>query len=188
VRDAAGELAKGFHLLRLSELLLCALERGLRLLAFGDVACDVNEADQSADRIANRFDNGTRPEDGFIAPHALAFDAILALISGHLQGPLRFAALTFLFGIEPAKMLPDNFRRGVLVQPLGARVPMCDDAPRVEHEYRVVGDTLDDRPVSPITLDQRQLCAPTLGRLLLKHGFDSLSLLDFVAQDFAGTA
>ena len=46
VGDAARQLAERFHLLRLGELLLRALERSLRLPPLGDVARDLHEADE----------------------------------------------------------------------------------------------------------------------------------------------
>ena len=46
VRDAAGELADGIHLLRLEQRLARLLQRALRLPPLGDVARDLGEADR----------------------------------------------------------------------------------------------------------------------------------------------
>ena len=64
VGDAAGQLAERLHLLRLGELLLRPLERRLRLPPLGDVARDLDEADQRAQLVADRLDHNARPERG----------------------------------------------------------------------------------------------------------------------------
>ena len=130
VRDAAGELAERLHLLRLGELLLRPLERGLRLPPLGDVAGDVHEADQRADLVADRLDHGARPEHALVAPHAPALDDIFALVGGDLERARRLAALLLLLGIEAAEVLADDFRRRVLVDALRAHVPIGDVAVR----------------------------------------------------------
>ena len=80
-------------------------------------------------------------------------------------------------------MLPDDFRRGVLVNALRPHVPVGDATAAVEHEDRVVGDALDDRPKAPFALHQRLLRLAALGDVVLERGFDALALLDLGMKD-----
>ena len=126
VGDAAGQLSERLHLLRLGELLLRPLERGLRFPPLGDVARDLHEADERADLVADRLDHHARPEQALVAPNAPAFDDVFALVGGDLESARRLAALPLLFGIEAAEVLADDFRRRVLVDALRAHVPVGD--------------------------------------------------------------
>ena len=178
VGDAAGQLAERFHLLRLGELLLRPLERGLRLPSLGDVAGDLHEADERADLVADRLDHDARPEQALVAPHAPAFDDAFALVGGELERARRLAALLLLLGIEPAEVLADDFRRRVLVDALRTHVPVGDVSVPVEHEDRVVGDALDDHPKAPFAFHERLLRLAALGDVVLERGLDALPLLD----------
>src|ERR1700704_3975009 len=96
VSDAARELSESFHLLRLGELLLRPFERGLRLPPLRDVARDLCEADQRAVLVADRFDDGARPEQALVTPHPPALGDILAFIGGDLERARRLAAVALL--------------------------------------------------------------------------------------------
>src|SRR5262249_11901312 len=124
-----------------------------------------------------------RPEWALVAPNAPAFDGTFALVGGDLQRARGLAAVLLLLGIEPAEMLPDDFHRGVLVNALRPHVPVGDVTVAVEHEDRVVGDALDDRPKSPLALHQRLLRLAALGDVVLERGFDALALLDLGMND-----
>ena len=52
--DAAGQLTKRLHFLRLRELFMCPFERFLRVAPLGDVARDLGEADELAVLVADR--------------------------------------------------------------------------------------------------------------------------------------
>ena len=80
VRHTAGELADALHLLRLGELLLRALQVFLRLAALGDVACDLDEADQFAAGIADRIQDDAGPETRAVLADPVAFRLELALL------------------------------------------------------------------------------------------------------------
>ena len=59
---AAGQLTQRFHLLRIGELLLCALQLRPCLMAFSDVAHDIGEPDELAFLVADRVDHHGRKE------------------------------------------------------------------------------------------------------------------------------
>ena len=183
VRNAARQLAERFHLLRLRELLLRPLERCLRLPSLGNVACNIDEPDEGARLVANRLDDGARPEQTLVAPYAPAFDGAFALVGGHMERARGLATELLLLGVEPAEMLPDDFRRGVLVNALRPHVPVGDVTAAVEHENRVIGDALDDRAEAPFALHQRLLRLAALGDVVLERRFDALALLDLAMKD-----
>src|SRR5262249_60697741 len=100
--------------------------RSCALPSLGNVACDVDEPDKGAGLVAHRLDDGARPEQALVAPHAPALDGAFALVGGHMQRPRGLATVLLFLGVEPAEMLPDNFRRGVLVNALRPHVPVGD--------------------------------------------------------------
>src|SRR6266478_2394969 len=120
------------------------------------------------------------------APHTPALDGTFALVGGDLERPRRLAALLLLLGVEETEVLPDDFRRGVLVNSLRPHVPVGDVAAAVEHEDRVIGDALDDGPKAPFALQQRLLRLAALGDVVLERGFDALALLDLRIKDLGG--
>ena len=71
VRDAAGELADAFHLLRLPQPLFGGAP-------FGQIARDLGEADQLSIRVLNRIDDDARPEPAAVLADAPAFGLVLA--------------------------------------------------------------------------------------------------------------
>src|SRR6185369_9927281 len=104
VRDAARELAEGFHLVRLGELLLRALERHLRAAPFAHVMRDAYKARERAVLVADGLDHDAPPELALVAPHPPAFEAVFAFVGGDLQRPRRLSRLLLLFGEKPAEM------------------------------------------------------------------------------------
>src|SRR5262249_39205683 len=126
-----------------------------------------------------------RRDQSLAAPYAPALDGAFALVGGHMQRPRGLATVLLFLGVEPAEMLPDNFRRGVLVNALRPHVPVGDVTAAVEHEDRVIGDALDDRAKAPFPLHQRLLRLAALGDVVLERGFDALALLDLGMKDLA---
>jgi len=57
MRDAAGEVADRFQLLRLDKSFPRALQLFFRLLAFGNVARDLGKADKPAVGVVDRVDD-----------------------------------------------------------------------------------------------------------------------------------
>src|SRR4029078_3879354 len=62
VRDAAGELPDGVHLLRLQQRLACLLEVLLRFHALRDVARDLGVSENLPEIVTNGIDDDVRPE------------------------------------------------------------------------------------------------------------------------------
>ena len=71
--DAAGQLTKRLHFLRLRELFMCPFERFLRIALFRDVARDLGEADELRRLVADRVDDDVGPEQGSVLAHAPGF-------------------------------------------------------------------------------------------------------------------
>ena len=71
--DATGQLAHRFHLLRLEQRRVGALQGLRRLFALGDVARHFRKAHEFAGVIADRIDHHVRPEARAVLAHAPAF-------------------------------------------------------------------------------------------------------------------
>src|SRR3954447_17960139 len=54
-------------------------------------------------------------------------------------------------------MLADDLVRPIALHPLGAGVPVCDDAARIEHVDGVVDDAFHEEPEAALALPQRLL-------------------------------
>ena len=121
VREAAGQLADGFHLLRLAKLLL---DRAL----LGQVARDLGEADQLARVVADRIDDHASPEPRAVLAHPPAFGFEAALARGGLQRDARDPRRAILVGVEPRKVLAHDLVGGIALEALGAGVPAADTA------------------------------------------------------------
>src|SRR5260370_9240905 len=104
--------------------------------------------------VANRLDDGARPEQTLVAPYAPAFDGAFALVGGHMERPRGLATVLLLLGVEPAEMLPDAFRRGVLGNALRPHVPVGDVTAASWHENRVIGAALANGAQRPSVLHQ----------------------------------
>src|SRR5262249_26706037 len=149
----------------------------------GIVGCNFDDPEGGARLVANRLDDGARPEQTLVAPYAPAFDGAFALVGGHMERPRGLATELLLLGVEPAEMLPDDFPRGVLVNALCPHVPVGDLTAAVEHENRVIRYALDDRAEAPFGLPQRLLRLAALGDVVLERRFDALALLDLTMKD-----
>src|SRR3984893_14047573 len=123
----------------------------------------------------------SRPTRQPPAPHLPSHPAPWRARAGSRRRGL--AAVLLLLGVEPAEMLTDDFRRGVLVNTLRPHVPVGDGTAAVEHENRVIGDALDDRAKAPFALHQRFLRLSGLGDVVLERRFDALALLDLAMKD-----
>src|SRR5262249_26249700 len=140
VRDAAGELAHGFHLLRLVKRLARLLELQPRLPQLGYVARDLGETDQLARLVAHRIDDDVRTEPCAILARTPAFGLELAFANRGLERSVRHPARAILVGVEAREMAADDFLRRVALDALGARVPRRDAAVDVEHEETIIDD------------------------------------------------
>src|SRR5208337_2254259 len=186
VRDAAGQLAKGFHLLRLGELLLCPLERDRGLPSFGDVTRDVDEADETARLIADRLNDNACPKLALVSSHTPALEAVLALIGGRLKGSSRLPRLLLFVGKKSTEVPAQNFCCRVLMNSLCTNIPVGDASVLIEQKDGVIGNSLNDRPKAPLALHERLLRLATFGNVVPECVFDSFALLDFGIEGFTG--
>jgi hypothetical protein len=88
VRDAAGQLAEPFHLLRLHELGLRLLERLLPAPPLGDVARDLRESAQAPRRVVQGIEHHVRPESRSVLAHPDRFGFIPAFARRNLESAL----------------------------------------------------------------------------------------------------
>ena len=62
-------------------------------------------------------------------------------------------------------MLPDDLGRRIALDALGAGIPAGDDAVRVQHEERIVGDAVDEQPELTLAFAQTILGLAPLGNI-----------------------
>jgi hypothetical protein len=134
VRQAAGELADRFHLLRLAQL--CALR--LHLAPFGHVAHDADEGmvagvRRFADRELHRKGRAV-----FAAAHHLATGADdLRHAGGEICRDVAIVFAMVRFRHQDADILPDDLVRGVAEQADAGLVERLDDAMPVDGDQAV---------------------------------------------------
>ena len=125
VRDAAGELSDGFHLLRLHQLFARLLQLQLRLAPFGKIAGYLGKTDEPAVVIANRIDHRIGPELRAVLAAAPSFQFV-ATLAGCALKRLRRHSRRAIFGrVEHREMPPDHLRFAVA---LDARRPPCSSS------------------------------------------------------------
>src|SRR5690606_14336795 len=100
MRDAAGELAHGLHLLGLEERFASFLQLAFRYLPLRHVAGDLRETNQFAGVVADGVDHHVGPEAGAVLAHPPSLGLPTPLPRGPLQTPARHAGLALLLGIE----------------------------------------------------------------------------------------
>src|SRR4029450_12776251 len=144
-RHTAGKLADAFHFLGLHELFLRLLQRDLGFPALADVARDLGEADQPPLPVGDAIDHRAGPKARTILAHAPALGLELAAVAGYAQRPLGSARLAVFLGVEATVVLADDVLGGIALDALGPGVPIVDDATRIEHVDRVVGDAVHEQ-------------------------------------------
>jgi hypothetical protein len=144
----------GHALHQQAETLLAGAQRILGLLALGDVAGDLGEAQQRAFLVVDRIDHDVGPEARAVLAHAPGLGLVLALRQGGFQGKLGHAGVLVLGRIEARKMLAQDFLGLVTLETVGAGVPAADAAVRVEHVDGVVADARDQVLVTPVVRQQ----------------------------------
>src|SRR5579872_918547 len=127
-----------------AEAALCFQRREMGRALLGHVAGHFGEAKQSA-IPADRVDQHLRPEQGAILADTPALGGEAAGFRRCLQGTVWDAGGAVLFGVEAGEVLPDDFVGRIALDVLGARIPAHDVAGGVEHEDRIVHDTLDQQ-------------------------------------------
>src|SRR5204863_75418 len=80
-----------------------------------------------------------------------------ALLGGGTQRARRQPGRAVRVGVEAGEMLPDDLFGGVAFDAFGARIPVADDAVRIEHEQRVIHDALDEQAEVSLAFPDRLL-------------------------------
>ena len=157
VRDAAGQFADGFHLLRGGELFARFDELLLGVAPLGGVADDIGKPDQRAVVVADRGQRAGHEERRAVFADAPALDLVLAVMDGGGQRALRLAGAALVGPVEDAEMLADHLVGLVADDVLRAGIPARHAAGRVEQEDRVVGDAFHEDLEMPLGVLERQL-------------------------------
>ena len=162
VRDPAGQLADRLHLLGLREGGAGSLKLLLGLLLLGHVAGDLGEAEQLSVLVEDPVDHDAGPEPRPVLAQPPAFALEPPLARGGSDLAFGFASGAVFRGEKDREMPPDDFVRGIALDPLAAEVPVRDAAFRIEHVDRVIGDALHQDAKPFLALAQRGLRADPL--------------------------
>src|SRR5260370_784773 len=128
MRDAAGQLAKGVHLLGFRQLPLHLLELLLCFTALGNIAGDLCKSDQSTVVVPDRVNDNAGPEKGTVLPDAPAFFLVVAGFLGNLQGARWLACRLICRGVEARKILSYDFSPQVSFPPTTHGAPVRNAA------------------------------------------------------------
>ena len=141
-----------------AEAFLAAAQFLLRGAAFGEVAGHLGKAEQMAGGVADRIDHHIGPEPGAILAQAPAFRLEPPFDLGGAQYGGGHMGGAVLLSVESREMLADNLVGAVPLDALRPAIPADDEAGRIEHEDRIVGDALDQqfKPVDRLAC----LCRP----------------------------
>src|SRR5712664_1172769 len=132
------------------ELLLAFLERFLGSPAFGQVARDLRKTHEFARRGTNRIDDHICPESRTVLADPPTFAFELPFPQGGLESEGWYPLLLIFLGVKPGKVLADNFRGCVSLEPLRAGIPARHDTRRVQHVYGVVSYRLDQETITTV--------------------------------------
>ena len=100
MRDAAGEMADGFHFLRLDQSFPGSLQLFFRLLALGNVASYLGEADERPLRVLDRVDHDVRPELRAVLADTNALPLEPSFRARRLQSDFRQSCLAIFLRVE----------------------------------------------------------------------------------------
>ncbi len=132
------------------ELLLALLQRILGSLAFAQIARDLGEANDFTCRVADRNDDHVCPEARAVLADPPAFAFELPFVRGGLEREGRNPLLPIFLGVEPGKVLTDDFRRRISLEALCARIPTCHDAAGVQHVDGIVRHRFNQETITTI--------------------------------------
>src|SRR5690606_34623999 len=110
-----------------------------------EIPGDLAEAAEVSRGVPEGGDDDVRPEPRAVLAHAPTFVLDPTELERELELAPRFARGDFLRRVEGRDVLPDHLARGVALDALRTDVPRGDAALRIEHENRVVDDTLDEQ-------------------------------------------
>ena len=157
MRDAAGQLAERFHLLRLRQLLARLLERQLRFVLHGDVAHQFGEADQLAVLVADRVHHHAGEKPAAVLAHQPGLALELAMLGRRGKRLFAEPGGALFLGQENIEVPADNLAGAVALDAAGALVPTADAAIGVEHIDGVVAHALEQKSIILFAVAQRHL-------------------------------
>ena len=140
------------------EAALALAQRLLGRHPFGDVAGDLGKADQAALAVADRLDDGVRPEAAAVLADPPPFGLEMPFRLRLPEGVRRPAGGLVLGHEELREMLADDLARPIALELLRAGVPADDEAGRIEHVDRIVGDGVDQQLQPQAVVDGGGLC------------------------------
>src|SRR5437660_8813315 len=110
--------------------------------------------------VAYRRDPHVTPEPGAVRANVPAFCLHAPLLMRPLQQPRREVELDVLGRVKARHVLADDLRRTVSLDSFCPRIPGSHASRRVEHEDRVVSDTLHEQAEAPIHVGERLARGP----------------------------
>ena len=129
-----------------AEALLAFEQRPLGLAPLGDVAGDLGEAEQRAVVVADRIDDGLRPEARAVLADPPALGLEPALLGGGLQDARRAGPPRWSSSVKKAREMPADDLVGLIaLEAPRARIPGRDMPGRLEHVDRIIGDGVDQQ-------------------------------------------
>src|SRR5262249_34289554 len=129
------------------------------------VAGDFGKADQFIVLIADCIDLHRRPEPAAVLADAPAFCLVMAVARRAFENARGQARHAFFSRVEFGKVLSDDFRRGISLQPFRTGIPVYDDTARIEHVDRAILHRLDQQAEPALALVQRLLGFALLGHV-----------------------
>src|SRR3569833_1364719 len=130
-----------------------------------EIARDLREPDQLTRGVADRADNGVRPEPRAVRADAPALVLEPAGLTRDLELVIALPRRDVVRRIEPREVHAEDLVRGVAHDRARARVPRGHVALRIEHDQRVVADAVDQQPDALLGLDQGLLREPALAQV-----------------------
>src|SRR5438132_9638335 len=176
---SVGKLTNSFHLLSLTELLVDST-------ALGHVARDLSKPDQDAGIVVDGVDDHIRPEPRAVLAYAPTLRLESSVPNGNRQCAVWQPVFLILRCVNTGKMLTNNLLCPIAFDPLGAGVPIGDDASGIQHENGAIRYSLDEKSEAAFALTKlrqhlRQLSGTCFHALLERFIELSLCLLALFA-------
>ncbi|MNN32386.1 hypothetical protein D3C81_1461080 [compost metagenome] len=143
VRQATGQLAERFELLRLEQLGTHRIELQRRFAPVGDIPGDLGQTDDLPKVIADHIQRRQCPELRAVLAHAPPLILRHTLFQRLAQQAFRAPFGTILRGEEQREMLADHFIGAIALDTFGAGVPGHHVPGRIKHVDGVVHHRLN---------------------------------------------